>query len=203
MTFPASTGHQKNTGHNLRVAFFFLIIIIATSFLPACGNDANKETEQHITSLTQLIKYGYYTFVLPSYIEERLGWHKEIYMWSKNAHCKGISSSQMWNPVILHYFDNEEIKKLSIVISPFDEIWNHWQLHTEIPLSSKWINGDIVQYEMLEDGAIRFFFEDIFAMNVTIWSTLSLEESINIIAELEYLGPEPDSINNPWESACE
>lgn len=151
----------------------------------------------------ELTRRGFYIYVLPESEVEQRGWLQTVSIWSWDRHCKGIELSETFNPISVTYREQEGTRpEFVITIGPWDMAWDYRKPTTEVNLDTPWaLDGTAVYYT--NANYIRFKFQDRFGIPVQISSRLSINEIVELINQLEYIGPPPETVTNPWDySRC-
>jgi hypothetical protein len=152
----------------------------------------------------ELISRGFYVYVLPKHEMEERGWSREISIWSWSRHCQGGEISETFNPIQIDYTGSDS--GLNLMIGPWDMYWDNRRSTTDINLRTPWaLNENAEYYIITEDGKdyVHLRFNDRFKIPVQIVSNLSVGEVVQLINQLEYIGPPPDTVTNPWDySRC-
>jgi len=152
---------------------------------------------------------GFYIYALPENEVSRQGWEQEIMISSFDRHCKGLTATEQHNPLYVYYLDplDKDLPRqpiFSIEIGPWSPPWGTagpWA--SEIELQSKWVDGKVGQYlegtPSTNGTFVGMKFTDTFGFPVYVGSWLSLTKTVALINQLEYVGPPPDTVVNPWD----
>lgn len=153
-------------------------------------------------SYEELTQRGFYIFVLPESEVERRGWLQRVTIWSWDRHCKGIEISETFNPISITYRRQATPPEFTITMGPWSMAWDHRKPTTEVKLDTSWaLDGTAVYYT--NDNYISLMFQDRFGIPVQVGSRLSITEVVQLINQLEYIGPPPETVTNPWDySKC-
>lgn len=150
-------------------------------------------------SVEQLEASGYYVYVLPEKIQEKLNWARTIKMKSFDFHCitQMDSSNDHWNPIQITYSGSESGIGMTIWISPYDAMFDR---HKAEPVTV--ISEQILPYATTykTDPAGRFQFVDELGNDIVISSQLSMETTLSLITQLVQVGYK--GTTNPWEANC-
>lgn len=150
----------------------------------------------------ELLERGFYMYVVPQHIQEKYQWQESTFILSWDRHCKGISYSEQWNPLYIFY--SGETTGLTIRLDPWNTIWDNQSLTQTIRVKSPHIqNEQIETYVLPLSEGTSFRFEDNLGFPVYISSNLSLSDTIQIVSQLEYLGPDTSQEPNPWDCSSE
>lgn len=158
-------------------------------------------------SYDDLKREGFYVYVLPESVVAQKGWRQEITISSFDRHCRGLTAAEQHNPLYVYYLaslDRNVPRRpiFSVEVGPWSPPWGTEGPWTEIELRLKWVNGGVGQYleGTLTNGAfVEIRFIDTFGFPVYIDSRLSLTETVSLIDQLEYVGPSPSTVVNPWD----
>ena len=154
-------------------------------------------------SYEELAQRGFYIYILPNSETKQLGWLQEVSIWSWGRHCKGIETGETFNPISVSYYDETGQLVFFISIGPWDMAWNHRENLTDAKLDSLWAMDGVATYYKSGDF-IRLTFRDRFGIPVQISSRLPITEVIQWINQIEYIGPPPERVTNPWDiSKCD
>lgn len=150
-------------------------------------------------SYEELKQRGFYVYVLPERELDKYEWTQTISIWSWDRHCKGIEWTENFNPIRIEYVNTE--KYLFIIIGPWNMYWDSSQKMLQMEIDTRWAKDRFATYYMLDDGIIHMRFEDSFGINVQIISNLPVDEIKSLVSQLEYIGPPPELVTNPWDFA--
>lgn len=180
--------------------FVLGLILLGWSFT-TCNNDEPQligNSDRH--SRQELVDAGYYVYVFPKDFANEAGWAVNVSMYSFDDHCK--SSEYPWNPMTIDY-SNAADAYITITISFYNSpFFDERAIIEEIPLDIDWIPNQTGEYYYHDSGATMMMFSDRLGMEIVMMSSLQLEELIPLISKLEYVGPDLDSVGNPWFEAC-
>jgi len=80
--------------------------------------------------------------------------------------------------------------------------WDHRKPTKEIKIDTLWAMDSVAVYYTTEDYT-RLKFKDRFEIPVQVGSRLPIAEIVQLINQLEYIGPPPESVIDPWNvSKC-
>lgn len=163
-------------------------------------------------SYSELVREGFYVYVLPKDEVAQRGWEQEVTIWSFDRHCKALTAAEQYNPLQVSYTDpyvdppREDLPNQSsfaIQIGPWVPPWasssGPW---AEVELQLEHMDGKTAQYKEWSRPAGVFLgitFVDVFGQPVCVSSWLPLEETVSLINQLEYVGPPPDTVADPWD----
>jgi hypothetical protein len=170
-----------------------LVLMAACSSHPRTGLDPTVE---------QLNDRGYYVYILPDEYQTDLDWTQAIHIHSFDIHCRNPVSG-FFNPVRVIYKDANGTTVLTIGIAPYYALWDHGITTTTIPLLLGWIPDKAGEYYLAGEGTVTLKLQDMLGMDVVMFSILELDQLVEVINWLEYVGPDIDSVGNPWIKVCE
>lgn len=148
-------------------------------------------------SYEELTQRGFYLYVLPGKIVEQHGWLQTVSIRSWDKHCIGAESSETANPIYVRYDGSQGQSVLTMIIGPWDMAWDHRKPTTEVQVDTPWaMDGEAVYY-VIEDYT-RLRFEDGFGTPIQIGSRLPITEIVQLITQLEYIGPPQETVTDPW-----
>ena len=139
---------------------------------------------------------GYYTYVLPDDVVKEMDWKREIYMYEFG--CDRGASDDHYNPIYTRY-DNEQGDRVIDIVVFEDRVFGP-RFDEEVfttTIESKWIEDNNAELYFSERGFPIYYFTDWQGMSVTIYNTLEDEAIADLIAQIEYIGPDPETIGNP------
>jgi hypothetical protein len=174
------------------------VVCVATLVLVAtCSPDHPLHPDYE-----ELTQRGFYIYVLPESELEQRGWLQTVSIWSWDRHCKGFEVSETFNPISVAYRGQATQPELAITIGPWSMAWDHRKPTTEVKLDTLWaLDSTAVYYT--SDDYIRLKFQDQFGIPVQVSSSLPITELVQLINQLEYIGPPPETVTNPWDySSC-
>lgn len=185
------------------LAYWFVLCFLSWGIVACNTSEKKTESDTHSLSPQQLIDEGYYAYLFPEDFAIQSGWTVNLRMHSFNYHCSK-SSDVVWNPVTVVY-SNSFDEDIDIRISPpnTNPFFDDNATIEEIPLTVEWIPSQIGQYYIRQSGGTTMRFTDRFGMDIVIISSLQHDELVLLISELEYFGPDIDSVGNPWVDACQ
>jgi len=154
-------------------------------------------------SYEELTQRGFYVYVLPEEAVKQRGWSQTVTIWSWDRHCSGVASSETFNPIRVNYGGPQDLSGLTMLIGPWSMYWDHRKPTTEAQLDTSWAEHSIAVYYVVDDDYIHLKFKDRFGIPVQIGSRLPITEVTQLINQLEYIGPPPESVIDPWDvSKC-
>ena len=148
-------------------------------------------------SYEELDQRGFYVYVLPKSEMERRGWLQTVSIWSWDRHCKGGASGGP-NPIYINYDALQEQPGLTLIIGPWNTAWDHRKSTTNVTIDTPWAMNGVAVYYTAEDYT-RLRFEDRFGIPVQVSSRLTITEVVQLVGQLEYMGPLPETVTNPWD----
>jgi hypothetical protein len=147
-----------------------------------------------------MIEQGFYAYVLPDGFVVAQGWQvAEVEKDNWEAHCLGGPSAP-WNPVTIIYHDETGTEQFSIRVSDRDVIWNRSRssVETEVDLTYA-AQGSGLVYRDAKQSPVKFL--DSFGNDVVVDGLLPVEDKLELIRRLDYVGPPVDTFVNPWSAA--
>jgi hypothetical protein len=179
--------------------FLLLWSTLVAYFVFACtAQSINFEN----LSTDDLRSAGFYGYVLPDSSTRELGWERTISMESFDAHCEQQDTIERSNPVSVTYSDDTNRSPFSILITRTYQAWDSSRATQTVPLNVDWIPSQQGTYYLPESGGVVLRFEDVWGMEVVILSWLDVDSVAELIGQLQYVGPDPTTVVNPWENAC-
>lgn len=149
----------------------------------------------------ELTQRGFYVYILSESEIEKHEWSQTVSIWSWDRHCKGGISGGS-NPIHISYDGQQEQPGLLLVIGPWNTLWDYRKLTTKAELDTPWAMDSVGEYYTI-DGYSRLKFEDRFGITVQVGSCLPITEVVRLVNQLEYIGPPPETVTNPWDySKC-
>ena len=152
----------------------------------------------------ELTQRGFYVYVLPESEMEKHEWSQTVSIWSWDRHCKGVESSETFNPIRIRY--NGPRSGLTLLLGPWSMYWDYREPTSDTKLETpQAMDGSAVYYVINEDDNdyVHLKFKDRFEIPVQVLSNLPITEVVRLINQLEYIGPPPETVTNPWEySRC-
>ena len=145
----------------------------------------------------ELTERGFYAYVLAQGESSARGWSETLRIWSWDRHCKGVEPTETSNPVYVIYDGGLE-PGLQIMVGPWNVAWNESRITTMIKLDTTWAESKNAEYYETE-GYIKLRFEDVFGFPVQIGSGLPISDVVDLVNHLEYIGPPPYDVSNPWK----
>jgi hypothetical protein len=145
----------------------------------------------------ELAERGFYAYVLPQTVSSQWGWSEAMRIWSWDRHCRGTEPTETANPVYVVY-EGGPNPGLQIMIGPWNLAWNESRTTTTVKLDSVWAPSGVAEYYEI-DGYVRLRFTDVFGFPVQIGSKLEISDLVYLANRLEYVGPPPENISDPWE----
>jgi hypothetical protein len=154
-------------------------------------------------SYASLQAHGFYVFVLPQSAIEQRGWQQSIALWSWNIHC-GLLRGDTTNPLQVVYTDPSGKRVFEVWHGPWGVVWNYALPTNRMEVESRlaWnTTGTLTYYTQTRtDSSLRhlYRFEDMTGNAVEITSQLVVTETLELIEQLEYIGPPTEGLGNPW-----
>ncbi len=143
-----------------------------------------------------LIKNGFYVYVLPETEVQQRKWEEVTNIWGYDFHCRHNDAP---NNLYVEYVDKLDQTKMKLIIGPWSEIWD-WSKETdEILLDTELATEGKAVFYNRSNNSVALMFEDQFGIRVQIWSNFTITETIGLVNELDYIGPPPDIVDNPWD----
>ena len=182
--------------HRNRSIVFWAVVL---AMIVGCSKVSDHPLYPSYDELTQK---GFYVYVLPEGEASQRGWSQTVWIYSWDQHCKRLGPETSPNPISVSYLGPEERKEMSIIISPRSIAWDHEQPSSEVRLQFPWAEDSVAEY-YTTDGLIDLSFKDRFGISVEVSSRLPITEVVGLINRLEYYGPPPETVSNPWDySRC-
>ncbi len=189
----------------------WLIMLNMVMLLSACQTD---DIDYDNLSVDEISSNGFYAYTLPETIVEEKGWSRTIRMNGFDTHCNQTDTIYRENPIWITYKDGVLHQDgmfhapFALAIGPTPHyLWSSNRETDAREIRASYIVNSRVEYYKMEDSdSVLYRFEDDLGMQVVILSwqdTLGIDEAISLISQLEYDGPNKDTIGNPWERACE
>lgn len=200
MLFMRVTAHDLLTcSHSfwkgISAAFFIALTILASCSSP--------DAHPLFPSYEELKQNGFYIYVLPESAMGQHHWSQSVSIWSWDHHCKSAGPSLIQNPISVVYSGQAEQPELSLRIGLGSAAWDHSRPATEIPLKTEWVMDGVARY-YVSDGFVRLRFIDRFGIPVQVGSQLSIAEVVSLVDQIDYIGPPPETVENPWDySKCQ
>ena len=86
-----------------------------------------------------------------------------------------------------------------MLIGPWNMYWDSTRDAVTVALNTEWSKDGKARYYYLSEGVVHMRFEDRFGIPVQIISDLPVEEVISLVNRLEYVGPPPEEVTDPWD----
>jgi len=171
-----------------------IIIIVIMSLIGCTQTDFSTNRSE-----AELIENGFYILKLPNAEVAQRGWSETIHISSFDRHCHGVGVAETANPIMVIYRDNQSRNVFSITLGPWNMAWDRQEPTTQIEIASEWASEEMAEYYEYE-RTIKAKFSDTFEIPVQVfYSQPSISETIKLINQLEYSGPPPETITNPWK----
>ncbi len=177
---------------SLGVLIFAMIIL-----LPASAT----KIDSHQRSIVELASAGFYVYILPSRYESDAHWQRVIAMWSFDYQCSSFFKEDTWNPITISYL-NRMADEIEISISPQDALWDLGRQVKKIALKADWVPSHEGEYYSPDGRGTYLRAKDRFGMDVVLTSWLPPEKLADFAENLEYAGPDPSTVQNPWDAYC-
>ncbi len=179
--------------HRILIILCIIILVLAT----ACSSN-----HPLYPTYEELTRRGFYVYILPQDEVKRRGWSQTISIWSWDKHCKGIEVSETFNPITINYRGPSTQPEFTVTIGPWDMAWDSHKPTIEVRLDTPWTQSSTAIYYK-SGNYLRLRFQDRFGVPVQISSRLSMNEVVWLISRLQYIGPPPEEVTNPWDhSKC-
>jgi len=150
-------------------------------------------------SFDQLATGGYYAYVLPDTFTEQSGWTRTIHMNSFTWQCEW--HNDLWNPVEVLYKDKSGKLAFEINIEELDAIFEDSKATETVSVNADWIPTRTgTAYPLSNATYLKVY--DTLGMEVVFSSNMKLDDTLKIIPAMQYMGPHPTSISDPWKKAC-
>ncbi|GEM_PF-1657032 len=187
-----------------------ILIVLLSPIWFSVGRFAVSEVVSYLTprplhpTYDTLKRRGFYVFVLPEQKAHTRGWQQDITIWSWNIHC-GVLTGDTYNPLVVTYRDSADNVMFVIQHGPWRMIWDYSQTtdKEQVFWESKWTSTGVITYRTrsAESNMLQhlYQFSDMQGWNVEIVSSLSVTETLELIEELEYVGPPIEILNDPWD----
>ena len=158
-------------------------------------------------SLEGLAEWGYYAYVLPEEQENLLGLRRSVRLATADGHCNQSFSNVYIDPVYVTYYSDGQtiylITRVStgrVLLDSFEDY--RFEIPLPIALDYPWIPDQEGRYNFTEDGLTQIRFKDHLGMDIRVEAPIEPEALADLIGMLEYVGPDVDSVGNPWANAC-
>lgn len=169
------------------------MIVIVMMGIAACS-----QTQPLAPSYDELSREGFYAYVVPDNLSQQRGWSQSISIWDYTFHCRGDNNE---NPISVKYRDESGSIVLEVLIGNWTGAWEWSKIRESVRLSTTWSKSSEGEYYITSSqGTPVLMFTDQFGFQVQIWSKYSVVETIDIINQLEYVGPDPATVINPWDN---
>lgn len=180
------------------------IIGLSMMILSACQTD---NIDYDNLDVKEVSLNGFYAYILPASTVEIMGWTQTITMTGFDTHCSQSDTIYRENPIWITYQDGRSQAPFAVAIAPTaSHTWNFSRSVDTITVAANFIEDEQVEYYEIEDSEhLLFRFEDDIGMQVVVLTSqdkLGIEQSISLIRQLLYSGPNETSIGNPWEKVC-
>lgn len=181
------------------------IIGLSIMILGACQTD---NIDYDNLDVKEVSSNGFYAYILPALTVENMGWTQTISMTGFDTHCNQSDTVYRENPIWITYLDGTSQAPFAVAIAPTaSHTWNFSRSVDTVTVAADFIEGEQVEYYEIEDSDnLLFRFEDDIGMQVLVLTSkdkLGTEQSISLIGQLLYFGPNKTSIGNPWKKGCE
>lgn len=178
----------------------YLILFGLLFALVSCKS--SKDTDLYPT-IEEIIDAGFYVYVLPASFSESGNITTDYRIFSWNLHCDRAEPSREYSRMrIIYGIRGVDEHRFQINITPKDTITNHSVEAKSVTLRSPYIPTKLGEYYIAENGIIFVRFKDMFGMDTYVSSSFDIGETIAMINQLEYRGPDISSVGNPWEDIC-
>lgn len=185
---PASVGVYMGTHRTVILVKIWIVVLL---MLTGCA----KERPLH-PSYEELIKNGFYVYVLPEAEMQRRQWEEIISIWGYRFHCQ---SNEAPNNLYVRYVDEYAQVEVDLIIGPWSDVWDWNQNTTEVLLDTTIAKKKRAVFYNRTDGSTALMFEDQFGIRVQVWSSYPITQTLEIVQQLEYIGPPSDTVSNPWD----
>lgn len=181
------------------VPFLLLCLHFGHSILSRPARPADPE----YCSYDELISHGFYVLVLPEDQLTERGWEQRISLSSWDVHC-GLLIDDTYNPLRVAYYDPSGRRMFALQLGPWGMVWNHSQIPTNLDreIETEWIEASSLSCRVRKntDGTIERLYRlnDFMGLGLDIRSSLSVAETIELIEQLEYVGPPLEDLVDPW-----
>lgn len=157
----------------------------------------------------ELKNHGFYIYVLPETIVTQKQWQQEIYIWSFDRHCRNLGNEAN-NPLEVSYYKKDETvsdntpRKSLLSIEMGNSGWVPPYASTNekgemIDIVSPFIIGRALHYYPDDKTRSTLMFTDTFGVRVYVTAGFPLTETLAIIQQLEYIGPDTNTLTiSPW-----
>lgn len=151
-------------------------------------------------SREEVLQHNYYLFVLPETALSNYGWDEHISLVRWENKCFYTEVIESYNPLTIRY-DNKDSDFFFIVRI---DLWNRSRrdIDTEtIPFEKSWVPSRKITRFLQPDNSTpqtRLMFLDHVGNPVYIDSSLSTEETLELVESLELIEPEGMTNFDPW-----
>jgi hypothetical protein len=156
-----------------------------------------SQTQPLHPSYESLAEQGFYVYALPKAKLQQREWKETVSIWGYDFHCQYNDA-----PNNLHttYKDKADQIKLELIIGHWSEVWD-WNKETiRVPVNTNLVPDGNATFYYRSDASVALRFEDQFGIQVQVWSDFAITETIELVNQLEYIGPSPDTIIDPWDN---
>lgn len=179
------------SSHKSTLALTYIVLAVAVG----CSEDRPLHP-----SYEELRQRGFYAYVLPEAEVEKRGWSQTVSIWSWDRHCTGVEPSENSNPIRVRYDGPQS--GLTLLLGPWDLYWDHRKPTSEVSLDTSWAMGGIAVYYVISEDDVDYIhlkFMDRFGIPVQVVSNLFIVEVVQLLNQVEYIGPPPETVANPWD----
>jgi len=172
----------------------------AAIVLLCAGGSGCGEVHPLHPSYDELTKKGFYVYVLPATVVQERGWLEDASLWSYTFHCQPSNNGND-NPVRITYQSENGNIDFEIIIGNWTGIWEWSKPRSEVQLSASWLpsfQGEY--YQSSSSDSVGVMFTDPFGIQVQVWSDYAIDETAQLISQLQYIGPDPVTVTNPWDN---
>lgn len=174
-----------------------VLILIAIVLLPS----SDTTIDSHERSIAELARAGFYAYILPSTYQPEAHWQRVIEMWSFDYQCSNFFKEDTWNPIWIRYI-KRDASEIELRISNQDALWDLGRPAKKVALDAAWTPSREAEYYSPDGGGTYLHIKDRFGMDVVISSWLPPETLVDFAEHLEYAGPDPATVQNPWDAYC-
>ena len=156
-----------------------------------------SQTQPIHPSYESLTEHGFYVYVLPKAELQQREWQETVSIWRYDFHCQYDDAP---NNLHIIYIDKASQMELELIVGHWSEVWD-WNKETIIvPLNTNLAPDGSAAFYRTSDASVALMFEDQFGIQVQVWSDFAITETIELVNQLEYIGPSPDTITDPWDN---
>jgi hypothetical protein len=148
-------------------------------------------------SYESLAEHGFYVYVLPKAELQQREWQETVRIWRYDFHCRYDDAQ---NNLRIMYRDKADQMEFELIIGHWSEVWDWTQETTLVPLNTNLAPDGSADFYPTSDASVALMFEDQFGIQVQVWSEFAITETIELVNQLEYIGPSPDTITDPWDN---